>query len=355
MLSIFIHTFMVSPRFTTKIWYVSPSTRFFVPSNELGWIISGTLKGVKVVNSEKIDLIFVSCPPYTLAINGVILKMVTKKPLIIDFRDGWTLDPYITYLTSVHKIIDTFLHQKVMEKADRIICISNSMRKEFCITFPLCDKKVIVVPNGFDAIPLKHHNSIGKFTIAFIGSTYNCSQYRSPLIFFEALKNIIIAGKISEGDMNVIFFGDNSKELIEMIDNFKFNKFIKFSPRVSQNEATDCMLNSNLLLLIERSTALTTKAFEYLASGKPILAIISNGELAELIRDYSDNSYISTSENVDEIAEAKARDAYTKWINGELKLTVYEKLKRFREKFDRESLTGEVSKAFDSLLTEQKL
>lgn len=97
---------------------------------------------------------------------------------------------------------------------------------------------------------------------------------------------------------------------------------------------------------------LTTKAFEYLATGKPILAIIPEGELAELIREYSDNSYIITSGNVDEIADA-ILDAYKKWKEGKLTLTSKEKVERFREKYNRKNLTKELANVFNMVLENQ--
>ena len=52
------------------------------------------------------------------------------------------------------------------------------------------------------------------------------------------------------------------------------------------------------------NTTLTGKIFPYLASGRPLLAEIPPGAAGEMIRKYSDNSFITSHGDSDGLAEA---------------------------------------------------
>lgn len=61
----------------------------------VGWIIPTLLKAIKIIKKEDIDLIFVSSLPWTSSVVGIILKIVTRKPLLLEFRDAWSFNPSI--------------------------------------------------------------------------------------------------------------------------------------------------------------------------------------------------------------------------------------------------------------------
>lgn len=80
---------------------------------------------------------------------------------------------------------------------------------------------------------------------------------------------------------------------------------------------------------------ISTKLYEALAVGIPILAIINKGEVANLTRKYSKNSYVITSDNVDDVANA-IKDAYHKWDKGILEKSTTEE---FLQNFNKKALT----------------
>jgi hypothetical protein len=116
--------------------------------------------------------------------------------------------------------------------------------------------------------------------------------------------------------------------------------------RLSQYKALEYTNSADMLLVIELTNAVTTKIYEYLSTGKPILAIIAKGELEGLIKKYSDNSYIVTSESEDDIIRS-ILDAYNKWNRDALKNTDTGTLKLYCDEYNRKSLTGTLSTIFN--------
>jgi glycosyltransferase involved in cell wall biosynthesis len=124
---------------------------------------------------------------------------------------------------------------------------------------------------------------------------------------------------------------------------------------VSKKEADELLYKSHLLFFlmgdtekVSQNTTLTGKIFPYLASDKPILALIQKGTAKELIEKYSDSSYIITSQNVDEVVSA-IMDAYNKWKNGEIKDKINNRTEEFRKKFNYETLTRKLVKVFENV------
>lgn len=93
---------------------------------------------------------------------------------------------------------------------------------------------------------------------------------------------------------------------------------------------------------------LPERFFPYLASGKPILALIPNGTAKELIKKYSNNYYIITSKNIDEIVDSIV-DAYNKWKDGGIENNVNGKTEEFRRRFNHETLTKRLVEVFEKV------
>ncbi len=64
---------------------------FCIPDLFIGWIPLTVLKGIKSIKKYNVDIIYVSCSPFSSALIGVLLKKISGKPLVIDFRDPFAL------------------------------------------------------------------------------------------------------------------------------------------------------------------------------------------------------------------------------------------------------------------------
>ena len=82
---------------------------------------------------------------------------------------------------------------------------------------------------------------------------------------------------------------------------------------------------------------ISTKLYEALRDGIPMLAIIDSGEVESLIKTYSPNSYVVTTGKVQDVVDAIV-DAYKKWKNGRLDRIRNDE---YLQKFCKKSLTAE--------------
>lgn len=313
------------------------SITYFLPDVHVGWIPLTLITGVKIIKRESIDAIYTTSPPATSAIIGALLKKITKKPLIVDFRDAWTFNPNISYVTKFNKSLESF----VLKNADKLIVVTPVIQKQYVSKYPCIVKKTNLIYNGFDFNDLPSKKDIKlfkKFTITYTGTF---GGTRSPHLFIKSIENILQNNKIPKERFQIKFVGLNDMSIKDISSNIFIRDVVEFIPKVPLKEAMHLIYNSHLLLLIEFKDAFTTKVFEYLTSSRPILALISTGELEKFLNEYSDNSCIITSGDIEEISNSIVR-FYNKWEDNEENYCKSCRNMKFMDNFNREKLTKEL-------------
>lgn len=313
------------------------SITYLLPDVHVGWIPLTLIAGIQIIRRENIDVIYATSPPATSAIIGALLKKITKTPLIIDFRDAWTYNPNLSHVTKFNKTLESF----VLKNADKFIVVTPVIQKQYLSEYPYLIKKTNLIYNGFDFndLPSKMDiNPFEKFTIAYTGTF---GGTRSPHLFIKSIEHIIQTNKIPKDKFQIKFVGLNDISVKEISSNILIKDVIEFVPKVPSKEVMRLIYNSHLLLLIEFKDAFTTKVFEYLTSGRPILALISTGELEKFIIDYSSNSCIITSGDIEEISNSVV-GFYNQWENDKDNYCADYGNVKFMDNFNREKLTKEL-------------
>jgi hypothetical protein len=63
------------------------------PDDLVGWVPFAVWGAWRETRRARIDALLSSGPPFSVVLAGVLAKAVTGVPLLLDFRDAWTLDP----------------------------------------------------------------------------------------------------------------------------------------------------------------------------------------------------------------------------------------------------------------------
>jgi glycosyltransferase involved in cell wall biosynthesis len=250
---------------------------------------------------------------------GILLKKWFKVKLVIDYRDAWSLNPYYQGLDRFHRSIlkaDRVLERFLLRHTDLLVVSHQTMKENYLRQFRFLREGVEVVYNGFDPedIVIKEESLFPKFTILHLGDFYARQKARDPSLFLSALQNFISREGIPPERLEVLFIGETDEEIAKTISTLGLSSYVSCRERVPHPVAMRYLNQSHLLLLIESGDVMTTKVFEYLATGKPILALIKEGEIKELIEKYSKNSYILTNPDIKQIITA-IMDCYQKYEN----------------------------------------
>lgn len=271
---------------------------FFIPDARVFWVRPSVVFLEKYIAENGIDTIITSGPPHSLHLIGLHLKKKCKVKWIADFRDPWTTIGYHKDLKlslssqQKHKVLE----KRVLNTSDIIIVTSKTTKAEFQ---RITNKPIEVITNGYDIDKKPGLKRDEKFTLSHIGSLLS---ERNPQILWQALSELIREIPGFSGHFQLRLIGTISQEIVDATRNYNLSGYTDIMGYVPHAEAVDFQQRSQVLLLIEINSMETKsiipgKLFEYMVSGRPIIAIGPNGsDFAEIISDTNTGVFINYAE-----------------------------------------------------------
>ena len=307
---------------------------FCFPDSQIAWF--STIRARSLAN--ECDLIYASCSPFSSAISAAIVKRLTSRPLVVDFRDAWSLNPHTSH-SRLHGAMIRRLERFVLRACDVLIVNTDGAARLYRDVYPDHRERIVSIPNGYDALtPVARKSTHGDFQIMHVGSFYGS---RNPDALLECL------AEMKRDDIVFVQVGGG----FDSYERFKDQVRIKIVPPVPRKEALELMREASLLYLkqgweagVSAYIAVGAKTYEYLATGLPILAEVPPGDNADLVKQYASAGYTVTSNSradlrraVESAYAARARDNVA--IHPE-----------FERKLSRRELTAELAAVFDRLV-----
>jgi glycosyltransferase involved in cell wall biosynthesis len=259
------------------------------PDDQIGWIPFAVRSGRRLLDRLPIDAVYSTSSP--LSCHLIAGRIRDKRPLpwIADFRDEWFENPDFDFPTPAHRRLHYRLEGHIVRTCDKVIAPA----PEFCRLLAKHDPdpgKFETLPMGYDAEeidalrrcrPLSGPDD--RFVLAFAGMFYGSFR---PTRLIEAVSGLIDQGRVDARSVAIRFVGANRPEDLGCPDRYGICEFTGF---VSHRKALGYLIAADALLLLlskdRGEHVIPSKTFEYLAIGKPILALVpENGDLAAIIR-----------------------------------------------------------------------
>ena len=344
-------TFKSKIKKKVKIHLLNIYRNMYIPDDKISWKKDAVRVGLKIINDEKIDIIYSTSAPYTGHLIAYELKQKSKLPWIADFRDQWVANPFVNYSTYA-KIKNEKMEKMVIEKANAVVSVSKPIIDEF--TYRYKDESVDkfkVITNGYDEEDFddfKIDRVSKKYIITHNGTLYG---KRSPKNFLIAVDKLIINKKIKQDELTIRFVGQIGKDAQEDIRFFlaKYDNIIEFISYLPHKESLKKLEESTAtLLIIEAGLGsdgiYTGKLFEYIRSGRDIVGIVPPGVAKELILS-TNTGFCCHPEKVDEIEDVIYK-SYSIWQGTQKKLDInWEKV----NEYSRENLTRSLMGVIEGL------
>lgn len=254
--------------------------RFFYPDP---WILMrrNLLSTAKGAFGGKVDLVISSGLPFSTHVVARDLSLHFGVPWIADNRDLWADTPYRRQFFG-SQYLDLLYERSVLKKATSCLVIGEGMLKELRRRLP--GMKVDLLMNGADCSPAEYvHSDYRGDEISFVytGTLYKGRRDVSPLL--NAL--------VQERKSVMYFYGAESEYVEAYAQRFASVK-IKNGGRVGKDEIKNIQKKASFLVLalgtdVFEKTVLTGKFFEYLETGRPIIALCDqDSELGILVKRY---------------------------------------------------------------------
>jgi glycosyltransferase involved in cell wall biosynthesis len=264
----------------------SLAAQYLLPDYYVTWIPFAVLSGIKALFAYKIRAIYSLSPLPSNLVVGYILHKLSGKPWVVDLRDPWTTNPIASKRAHVFlDKIDIWLERIFLQSCHKIVVINKQFIPPLLLQHPTLDPdKFIVVPNGYDPEDFQHVEKIAfqKFTIVHSGKFY---EDRSPEPFLKALHLLMLNNPDLATGLQVKLLGASDTRTAHIVNQLGLDTVVELIDFVPHNQSLQYILSADCLLLIPGpgASTMTGKIFEYLASGKPIIALAGKGAAGDLI------------------------------------------------------------------------
>jgi glycosyltransferase involved in cell wall biosynthesis len=263
-----------------------------LPDPQVTWVPILTRAAHRIVRDRKIDLVLISCAPFsTLRLAETLRKQFPCLPIVLDFRDEWlstTFDVASFNFSRTERARTFSIHAeaRAVASATTVVSVTEAACREIRARYPQqSEQKFAYIPNGFDATriapasPPQTTRKDSRIVIAYVGSVYASTE---PTKLVESLKSL--PAELSSRFL-IRFIGHIEEPryraaLLELGD------MIELQGYLPQREALAAMNEADYVLLITHDRLnVSAKFYDYIGAGKPILACVHPDGDARLLLD----------------------------------------------------------------------
>ncbi len=288
---------------------------FEFPDKYIGWLPHAVIEGKRIIHAQNIDVIMATAPPHSVFIVAMILKKLTHRKLVLDFRDPWAISRWDSG-NPFRYGLERLLERLCIRSADLVFFVTEKMRDEYARLYQnVYSNKFKLFFNGYDPqdfptpLPVRTEPREGPVRFVHLGTLY---KRRNPEPLLKAVKALKDEGKLKPTQVQFLFIGSvvtEVKFIFQRVKDLKVGDFFRFLPPVSFEESIRTMFESDVLLLIQPDTDLQipAKLFEYIYTRKPILAIAEPNSATHQVLQEGQLGILAPSKDIEAIKNAVLR------------------------------------------------
>lgn len=313
----------------------------------LFWSIKIIFPSYKLIRSEQLEVIFTTSAPWSSMLSGLVLKKLTGLSWVADIRDPWTTEELRYRSKSWRGVVNKYFERFFLRNADIVIGVTPNwvadlqrLARQESVT-----GKYKLITNGYDesdfeGTSIPKLDDISGVEISHIGSMFR-GGLEPLLLGFQTIDTQ------AKERLRFKLIGYIHPRDQESLVKFPFNNAFAYrSKRITHVRALQIMRESHVLLLSLPFEYFPGKVFEYMRVGRPILALVPDGSMADLIQRAQIGCVVNR-EDTDRISEVLKQIAfdYDGFVN-----QYYQPDWRFIQRFERKILTKKLSSIFQCLV-----
>lgn len=344
-------------RASVRRWIRWLSMQVLQPDPQILWNPSALHEATRTLRQQTHDAILVTGPPFSSFLLGYKLKKRFGLPLILDFRDEWMLvtrhmENY--QLSGLSMRMQRAMMRKVLRFADAVIATTQASAGELArqCRDARSQAAVVAIYNGYDPADLEdldaEPSDRTRFRIVYTGTLWKLTNI-AP--FARTLQSLAHTSPDRLAHVELITAGRRTSGQDKILDELRGTGVTLVShDYLPHRRSLELAASADLLLLLlddQRGAdrVVPAKLFEYLAIGKPILAMCPFGEASRLLDRFGRGATFRPGEIELAVQWLKARlDDFSAHGRPGLAPVPSSKSSPGLEQFSRPSLTRDLSK-----------
>lgn len=252
-----------------------------IPDHAVGWAPFAYSAAVRAARRNPVAAVLATGNPFTTFLVGFAVSRRMRIPLILDYRDPWTLQAGFSP-RPMNKRFSLWFDPKVVMHAAAILVVNEEMKKHIREAFgEAVADKVHVLPNGYDAEELPRWQPPIPATRLVLMHVGSFTSRRTPDPLWRLLA---LVPEEARPQLDVLLLG--AEGVVVPPD---LASIVRVLPRSPRKEALTLMGGAHVMLVVTGTYASeqTTKLPEYLGMEAPVL-VLGQGEssAASIVAEY---------------------------------------------------------------------
>ena len=281
----------------------------YKPETTIKWANDVLPVAERMMEEKGIGTFLVSAPPPSMVVLGARLKERTGKRFVLEYRDPWTQGPFYKPPRADMRGEFERMEEDALRSADAVVMVTETFAKLMVKRWPFLVDKIHVTPNGYDPddFPkelLEPEGWAEKFVLAYAGSVY--SGYHTD-VFLDGLKLWLQGNPEAKAHTVLSYMGFMDRRAKKYIEKSGLADIVEWNGYLHHRGAVAMISSADLLILalpdvLNAGGHISAKIYEYMASCRPVLASVPQGEMSRLI-DESGCGWVVPPDRPDAIAD----------------------------------------------------
>ncbi|MDA8092649.1 MAG: glycosyltransferase [Betaproteobacteria bacterium] len=325
------------------------------PDRWIGWLPWAVAAGRRILREDPAQIVYSTSPHATAHLIGARLSRAAGLPWVTDFRDPWYEEPPEPGTPAIVHWSSRRLERNSIARASHVVTSTAHLGAMLRGRYPGEPAgKFTTIVNGFDEADFggpRGHRPRGDGKLLFVHTGNINAQFRDPRPLFRAIR--ALDGRIDTSALAFRFIGagefGESAAMSQCLAETGLTSRVAFLPRTAYAAALDELAQADVGLLLQASEDTTglvpAKLYEYLRSGKPVLALTLPGASAEVLAETSGGWAVNPLDG--SALSAALLEIHRFWSAGTLERCCAKP--DALAPFDRRRLTGKLADIFQSL------
>lgn len=282
------------------------------PDPQVLWLPAARRAALAHLRAVPHHAILATAPSYSNLWLGAMLGRRTNLPFLADYRDEWDLSSAYwenAPRDSVSRYIQGRMQRKVLQTAEAVIATTQASTARLAARAAEAGASPLVecIYNGWDPGDLQPAieqqpflpSTPGRFRLVYTGTLWNLTSI-APVV--AAVERLAAVSPELASRLDLVVLGRKTPDQSTLLERIRRTPATLHTPDYAPHSvalATMASADALLLLLSDVPGAdrvAPAKLFEYLAAGKPMLAVTPDGETAGIVREFDPDGWRSAND-----------------------------------------------------------